>query len=118
LLLLTAANEHRFRPLVVPRLVALGRHAPRRYRMTAAGRAPLAAAVRVIDRVHRDAAHSRPHAPPPLRAGLAELAEVVLVVADLADRRAAVHVHLAHLARTQPQRGVSTLACDDLDGRA
>jgi hypothetical protein len=42
-------------------------------------------------------------AAPALGAGLAERAQVVLGVADFADRRAALDVHLAHLAGAQPQ---------------
>src|SRR5690606_4201406 len=89
-----------------------------RFRMPAAGRPAPAAAVRMIDRVHRDTAHRRPDAAPALRARLAELAQIVLAVADLADRRAAAHVHLAHLARAQPDRHVRTFAGDDLHRRA
>src|SRR5690606_12309877 len=88
--------------------------APRRHRMTTARRAALAAAVRMIDRVHRDAAYRRTDAPPALRARLAELAQAVLVVTDLADRGAAIHVHLAHLARTQAKRHVGAFPGDDL----
>src|SRR5690606_32435252 len=117
-LLLAAANDHRLRPLVLPRLVTLRRHAPRRNRMAAARRPALAAAVRMVDRVHRDTAHGRPDAAPALRARLAELAQVVLVVPDLADRRATVHVHLTHLARAEPDGHVGPLAGDDLRGGA
>src|SRR4026207_248589 len=46
--------------------------------------------------VHPAARRRRPNAAPALRAGLADLAQVVLVVADLADRRAAIDVHPAH----------------------
>src|SRR5262252_8743608 len=73
-----------------------------------------AAAVRMVDRVHRDAAHRRTDTAPALRAGLADLAQVVLFVAELADGRATVHVHFAHLARPQPSRDVFALARDDL----
>src|SRR5208282_3434006 len=41
------------------RAVAERRHAPRRHRMTARGRRALAAAVRVVDRVHGGAARLR-----------------------------------------------------------
>src|SRR5690606_11747411 len=95
-----------------------GRHAPRGHRVAAAGRAAFAAAVRMIDRVHRDAAHRRTHAPPTLRAGLAELAQAVLVVADLADRRAAADVDLAHLAGARTQRRVRAFTGDNLHRRA
>src|SRR5207249_2073604 len=49
--------------LVVPGLVALGRLAPGRLRVVAL-RAPLAAAVRMVDRVHRHSAHLRAPAEP------------------------------------------------------
>src|SRR6476660_9566605 len=81
-------------------------------------RLAFAAAVRMVDGVHRDAAHRRPNATPALRAGLADLAQVVLLVAELADRRATIHMHLAHLARAQPRRDVLALARDDLHRRA
>src|SRR5690606_30960356 len=114
LLRAAVADDHRLGPLVVPRLVTLRRHAPRRHRMTTARRAALAAAVRMIHRVHRDAAHRRTDAPPALRARLTELAQAVLVVTDLADRGAAIHVHLAHLAGSQAKRHVGTFPRDDL----
>src|SRR5690606_33760390 len=49
--------------LAIARLLALG-HAPRRNRRTSARRLALAAAQRVVDRVHRHAAHLRPPAAP------------------------------------------------------
>src|SRR5689334_8314357 len=63
-LLLPALHDEAVRVLAVPRLVALGRLAPRRHRMTAARGLALAAAERVIDRVHRHAAHVRTLAQP------------------------------------------------------
>src|SRR5688500_6976597 len=74
----------------------------------------LATAVRMVDRVHRRTAHRRAHATPAARAGLAELLQVVLGVADLADRRAAFRRNLAHLAGAQAQRGITLLASDQL----
>src|SRR4051812_33231671 len=73
-----------------------------------------AAAVRMVDRVHRDAPHRRPNSAPALRARLADLAQVVLLIAELADGRSTIHVHLAHLARPQTHRDVFALARDDL----
>src|SRR5690606_1314047 len=74
----------------------------------------LAAAVRVVDRVHGRAAHGRLDAAPALGAGLAQLLEVVLDVADFADGGAALGRHLAHLARAQAQGGVDAFAGDQL----
>ncbi len=100
--------------LVLARLVALGVLAPRADRIALGAGPALAAAVRVIDRVHRHAAHRRTDAAPALRAGLADRAQVVLFVADLADGGAAIDVHLADLARAQPQLRVVAFARQQL----
>src|SRR5262245_14370427 len=86
-------------------------------RVTLTGLA-FAAAVRMVDGVLRDAAHRRPNAAPALRAGLSDLAQVVLVVADFADGGTAIHVHFSHLARAQAHRHVLALASDELHGGA
>src|SRR5215218_1825013 len=64
-LLLSPLDDELVRRLAVARLVALGRHAPRRHRMASARGLAFAAAERVIDRVHRHAAHVRPLPEPP-----------------------------------------------------
>src|SRR5580658_9442767 len=51
-----AADDECIGPLVVARLVAACRLAPRGHRMKAARGLPLAAAVRIVARVHRNAA--------------------------------------------------------------
>src|SRR6201996_5016526 len=86
-LVLAARHDHIVRALVVAGLLALGVPAPRRdrVRVALAGLA-LATTVRVIDRVHRQTAHRRAHAAPAHRAGLAVAAQVVLIVADFAQR--------------------------------
>src|SRR4051812_38980597 len=66
----------------------------------------LAATVRVVDRVHHDAAHRRADAHVALDAGLAELAQAVLFVGDFADGGAAFHVHAANFAGAQADLGV------------
>src|SRR5439155_18221559 len=71
---------------VVARLVALGRQAPRRHRMAPARGLAFAAAQRMIDRVHGDAAHVRALAEPAAASGLADRYVLVIDVADLADR--------------------------------
>src|SRR4029077_9286649 len=83
---LAALDDHVVRALVVTGLQALGVPAPRRHRMRVplAGLA-LAAAVRVVDWIHREPANGRPHALPALGARLAVTAQIVLIVADLAD---------------------------------
>src|SRR3954468_24810538 len=63
--------------------------APRADRVAAARGLALATAVRVVDRVHRDATHGRALALPAHAAGLAPVDVGLLGVADLADSRAA-----------------------------
>ena len=55
-------------------------------RVAAAGSPALTTAVRVVDRVHHDAADGRAHALPAAAAGLADVDDVVLGVADLRRR--------------------------------
>src|SRR3954470_18103374 len=86
-LLLPPLNDKAISDLPVARFVALRRLTPRRHRMTAAGCLAFTAAERVIDRVHRDAAHVRPLAEPAAPAGLADRDVLVIDVADLTDRR-------------------------------
>src|SRR5688500_8093109 len=92
--------------------------APRRDRVTATRGLALAAAERVVDGVHGDAAGLRAHVLPPFAAGLADLDELVLGVADLAHGAAAVDGHAAHLAGGQPQGGEVALLGHELDRRA
>src|SRR5919108_76592 len=70
---------------LLARAVAERRHAPRRARMAARRVVRLAAAVRVVDGVHRHAARLRALAAVARAAGLAELDELVLRVAEHAD---------------------------------
>src|SRR6202012_2334037 len=73
LLPLVAAGENESRGgLVLAGLLALGREAPRRNRGTPAGGAAFAAAVRMVDRVHRDTAVMRLAAEPAVATGLAQ----------------------------------------------
>src|SRR5947208_5631908 len=114
-LLVAAAHDHRLRALVDAGLLALGGLSPRRHRMAVAARA---AAQRVVDRVHRLAAHRRADAAPAVGAGLADLAQVVLFVAHFADGGAAVHVHAADLARAHAQLRVLAFTGEELHARA
>src|SRR6478735_1314756 len=103
--------------LPITGLVTLGRLAPRRYRVAATGRLAFTAAERVVDGVHGDAAHVRPLAHPPAPAGLADRDVLVVDVADLADRRKALDVDLANLARRHLHRGVVAFLGDELHRR-
>src|SRR5258705_10178881 len=114
LLLRPSLDDEAVRVLAAARLVALGRLAPRRHRVAAAGRLALAAAERVVHRVHRDAADVRTLAEPAAASRLADRHVLVIEVADLADRRQALDVDLANLARRHAHAGVVALARDQL----
>src|SRR3712207_5680168 len=85
-----ADDEPVGRLLLLARAVAQRRHAPRGDRMAAGRVVRLAAAVRVVHRVHRDAARLRPLAAVAGAARLAELDELVLCVPEHADGGAAL----------------------------
>src|SRR4051794_20273223 len=87
--------------------VAQRRDAPRGDRVTARGGGPLAAAVRVVDGVHRRAARLRAHPQVALAAGLADLDVLVVGVADRAHGRPAVRANHAHLADGRRRVAVS-----------
>src|SRR3569833_2550759 len=117
LFLAAARDDHRSRALIATRLLALGLLTPWRYRMTTCSGAALAATVRVVDRVHDHAAHSRTHAAPTHCTGLADLAKIMFSVADLANGRAAFDMHATHFAGTQTPLRVSSFARHQYDCR-
>src|SRR5262249_32904658 len=100
------------------RALAECRHAPRGDRMPAALRLALAAAVRVVDRVHRGAAHGRALALPAAAPRLAARDVLVVDVADLADGRAGGERHSAHLAGRQAQHGMRAVLRNELHAGA
>ena len=83
-----------------------------------AGRPPdvatLTTAERMVDGVHRHATGLRALAPPAVAAGLADLHQLVLGVADGTDGGAAVDQHAAHLGGRHAQRGVVAVLGDEL----
>src|SRR3954453_12757896 len=100
LLPLVAADENEsVGRLVRPRLLALGRLAPGRHRMTATGGAAFAAAVRMVHRVHGDAAVMRLAAEPAVAAGLADRDIHVVRIGHRADGAGAAAVNQALFAR-------------------
>src|SRR5262249_31935645 len=96
-----ASHDECVGPLVVTRLVATRRLAPRGYRVTAARSLSLTPAVRMVHRVHRDTAVVGTASLPAHAARLANGDVFVIGVADLPDRGHAVLQHLAGLARRQ-----------------
>src|SRR6185312_12187549 len=104
--------------LVVARLVAARRLAPRGHRMTAAGGLAFTAAVWMVNRVHGHTAVYGTLAQPDIAARLADGNILVVHVTDLADRRHAINQDLAGLARRQLDQCVLAFFCDELCGAA
>src|SRR5437868_13588489 len=113
------ADDQLVRLLVLaPRALAERRHAPRRHGVAATLRLALAAAVRMVDRVHRRAANGRALAAPAAAARLAAGDVLMVDVADLADGCAARERDAPHLAGRQAQDGGAGVLRDELDARA
>src|ERR1019366_773542 len=94
------------------------RLAPRADRMTSARALALAAAKRMVNRVHGHTADRRTTALPPVTAGLAQLDVALLGVAHFAHRGPAGRVDPPDLAGRHPQLGVAALLGQELDARA
>src|SRR5882762_5303888 len=114
LALMARAQDELVGRLVGPRLLALGRLAPGRDRMTATRGAAFAAAVRMIDRVHDDATHMRATTEPARPAGLAYHDILVVRVAHRAHRRQAFARHDTHFTRIQLELGIARVLADQL----
>src|SRR5262245_57754316 len=113
----TAAAHDELVGLLVLRACAALDLAPGRHRVASTGGLALATTEGVVDRVHGHAAGLRAHALPAVAARLAHLDQLVLGVAHLADRGAAVDRHPAHLGRRQAQGGVRALLGQQYDRR-
>src|SRR5437016_6015839 len=114
---LAAAHDELVAVLLgVPGDAALGGDAGLADRVSSAVGSALAAAQRVVDRVHRLGPGVGADAPVAVAAGLADGHVDPVEVTELADRRAAGAAHAAHLARRQDDdRPVAFLrpqACD------
>ena len=83
--------------------------------MTAARGAAFAAAMRMVDRVHHDAAHMRPDALPAIASRLAHRLVRTVGVGDGADRRHALAAHNAQFAGRQFQLRITAIAADELN---
>src|SRR5581483_11646848 len=88
------------------------------HRMAAALGLALAAAVRVVDGVHRRAADGGALAAPAAAAGLAAGLVLVVDVPDLPDGGAAGQRDAAHLAGREPEHAVAVVLGDELHARA
>src|SRR5262249_34358578 len=96
-------NDELVSALVVARLVSARRLPPRRHGVASARSLALAAAVRMVHRVHRHAAHRRALAQPARASGLPDRNVLVLDVPHLSYGGHAVDRHDANLARRQPE---------------
>src|SRR5919201_531863 len=103
---------------VLPRLEAHRGLAPRRLRHASDRRLRLTAPVGVIAGRHHDTAHRGTPAHTPLVPRAADLAVLVIDVADLTDGRAAAHVDDADASRGKTDLRVLALFRDELRGRA
>src|SRR5882757_8911489 len=113
-LLATTTDDERIGTLVVACLVATRRLTPRCHRMTAARSFALAAAVWVIDRIHRHAAVGRADTLPAVASRLTDGHVLVIGVTHLADCRHALHQHATRLAGRQLQQRVVAFLRDQL----
>ncbi len=82
--------------------------------MASTGTPSLAAAHRVVNRVHRNSAHVRPFAAPARAAGFSERDIFVVDIAHLADGGLALNRDHPHLSRGHAKCGVLTLTGDKL----
>src|SRR5881275_257831 len=110
----SVAHDHLRGALVLARLVAARRLPPGRHGVTTTRSLALAAAVRVVNRVHRDAADVGPDAVPARAPGLAVRDVLVLDVADLADGRVADDGDAPNLARRHAHLRVVAFFRDQL----
>src|ERR1700722_19630146 len=100
-LLGAALDDEDISALIVTGLVATCRLTPWGNRVTSTRGLAFTAAVRVIDRVHRDTAVGGTNASPAIASGFAGAGVLVVRVANLADGRHALDKHSAGLARGQ-----------------
>src|SRR4051812_14225064 len=100
--------------LVLARLGPFGRLAPGRHRMASALCTSLAAAMRMIDWVHRRAAHGGPAIAPDITAGFGENFIHVIGIRHRTNRGLAFKAHPANFARIEPQQRVARIAAEIL----
>src|ERR1035438_9598305 len=95
LFLLAPLDNVTVRRLVVPCLVPARRLAPRRHGMAATGSLSFTTAQRMINRIHRHAAHGGTNALPAIPAGLANVQVLVIQISKLPDRSHALNENSA-----------------------
>lgn len=116
LLLLSAPDDHVVRPFVVACLVSLRGHAPGGHRVPSTRTAALATTMRMVDGIHGNTPDSGSNTAPAFRTRFPQLAQIVLVIANLANRRTAIDMDSSHLAGSEPQRRILAFPGNDLNG--
>src|SRR6202008_4152743 len=109
-------HDHALRALVVARLVPLGVLTPWAHRIPFGTRLAFASTVRMVDGVHRHAAHRGPDAAPALPAGFTNGFQIVLLISHFTDRGSTVHMHAADLAGAKTQLSIGAFARQQLHG--
>src|ERR1051325_7356537 len=109
-----AAHDESVGPFVVTGFESPRRLPPRSYWMPSAGRLPLAAAVRVVHRIHRHAAVVWHPAQPPRAPGLAQRNVLVFYVPDLSNGSHAISRTPPRLTGRQLQQCHRALARNQL----
>src|SRR5919107_3872858 len=109
-----ARHDELVGPLVRTGFLALGRNTPRGHRMATARGTALTTTVRVVDRVHGNAAVVRTLAEPAVAAGLAHRGVHVVGVRHGADAGEALAMDQALLAGVQADRHVTLVTTHDL----
>src|SRR5580700_10203089 len=118
LLLSAALDDHAVGPFVVAGLEPLRKLTPWRTRMPAAGRAPLASAHGMVDRVHGHAAIVRALAEPTSTTRLADRDVLVVDVGYLADDCPALEMDHPNLTRRHPDLRIIPIFCHEGGARA
>ncbi|MBU3999552.1 MAG: UDP-N-acetylglucosamine 2-epimerase (non-hydrolyzing), partial [Gammaproteobacteria bacterium] len=95
---MTALNNHAVRALVSASAIAFCRLPPWTYWHTTFAGSSFTATMRVVDRVHCNAAHSRTNTSPAVRACLTDLPKVILFITHFANRCPALDMNAAYLA--------------------
>src|SRR5207248_8907043 len=101
-------------PLVIARLVPTCRLSPGSHWMTPAGSFALAATVRVVDGIHRNASIYRTPSEPASTSRFADGNVLVIGITHLTHSRHAIDQHLAGLARRQLDQRVIAFLSDQL----
>src|SRR5271168_141801 len=107
-------DDEPVRGLVRTSLLSLGRLAPWAHRMAAARGLALAAAMGMVDRVHRHAAIMRPLTEPAIAARLAKRCIHVIGIRHRADGGEALAMHETLLAGAEAERDIALIASDYL----